>query len=88
MISCFAQIINGYVLGYKIPSYSLCMRTLAMLLPVFNGGGIIGVRIAIVAEMRAGIVFADILRHNTTTRLALTFIFMLRVCIISDNPTI
>ena len=64
------------------------MRTLAMLLPVFKRGGIIGVRIAIVAEMRAGIVFADILRHNAAACLALTFIFMLRVNIISDYPTI
>ena len=31
------------------------MRTLTMPLPIFKRGGIVGVRIAIVAEMRAGI---------------------------------
>ncbi len=54
--------------------------------PIFKRGGIVGVRVAIVTKMRAGVVFADILRHNTTACLALTFIFMLRVNIISDNP--
>lgn len=56
--------------------------------PILKRRSIVGVRIAVMTEMRAGVVFTDILRHNTTACLALTFIFVLHMNIISDNPAI
>ena len=41
--------------GKSLPRYRLRMRTLTMPFPIFKRGGIVGVRIAIVAEMWTGI---------------------------------
>ena len=55
------------------------MRTLAMALPVGYGDRIAGVRVAVVAEMRTGIVLADVFRHDAAAGLTLSLVPMPRV---------
>ena len=43
------------------PRYRLAMRTGAMPLPVLHRCGVVGVGVAVVAEVRAGVVLADVL---------------------------
>ena len=59
-----------------------------MLLPIRNCRRIVCVGVAVVAEVRAGVVLADVLRHDATTGEALAFVFQFCVNIVGDNPAI
>ena len=56
-------------------SYRLCMRALAMPPPVLHHRGVVGVGVAVVAEVRAGVVLADVLGHDASTGEALAGVF-------------
>ena len=51
------------------------MRTGAMPLPVLHRRGAVGVGIAVVAEVRAGVVLADVLGHDAAADEALAGVF-------------
>ena len=50
------------------------MRTGAVPLPVRHCCGVVGVGVAVVAEVRAGVVLADVLRHDAAAGEALTLV--------------
>ena len=60
------------------------MRACKMLLPIGQGRGVIGVRVAVMAEMRAGVVFADVLRHDAAAGGTLAFV----LAVIARLPTV
>ena len=44
--------------------YRLCMRAFTVPPPVLHRRGVVGVGVAVVAEVRAGVVLADVLGHD------------------------
>ena len=52
------------------------MWALAVPLPVLQRGDVVGVGVAVVAEVGAGIVFADVLGHYAAAGEALTRVFL------------
>ena len=54
------------------------MREFTMPPPVFHRCGVVGVGVAVVAEMRAGVVLADVLGHDAAAGEALTRVFLVR----------
>ena len=51
------------------------MGAFAMMLPVRHGRCVVCVGIAVVAKVRAGVVFTDVFRHDAPTGLALPGVF-------------
>ena len=47
--------------------------------PVLHRRGVVGVGVAVVAEVRAGVVLADVLGHDAAAGEALALVFQLRV---------
>ena len=60
------------------PRNSLRIQTYTMPLPVSFGCGVVGVGVAVVAEVRAGVVLADVLGHNAAAGETLAGIFLVR----------
>lgn len=55
------------------------MQAIAVPLPVLHRRNVVGVGVAVVAEVRAGVVLADVLRHDAAAGETLAFVFQLRV---------
>ena len=53
------------------------MRACAMPLPVLQRGGVVGVGVAVVTEVRAGVVLADVLGHDAAAGEALAGVFLM-----------
>ena len=52
------------------------MRASTMPIPVLHRRGVVGVGVAVVAEVRAGVVLADVLGHDAAAGKALAGIFL------------
>ena len=63
-VSRLAPIIHNHSLAW----------VLTMPLPVFHRCGVVGVGVAVVAEVRAGVVLADVLGHDAAAGEALAFV--------------
>lgn len=55
------------------------MRAGTMPIPVLHRCGVVGIGVAVVAEVRACVVLADVFRHNATTSLALSAVLVILV---------
>ena len=62
----------------------LSIRTGEMLLPIGQGRSVVGVSIAVMAKVRAGVVLADVLGHDAAAGGTLAFV----LAIIAGLPTV
>ena len=62
-----------------IPRYRLGVRASTVALPVGQRCGVVGVGVAVVAEVRTGVVLADVLGHDAAAGKTLALVLQLRI---------
>ena len=80
----FTETCGSTVNRSLFPCYRLDIRTGEMAFPIGQGRGVVGVGVAVMAQVRAGVVLADVFRHDAAAGSTLALV----LAVIAEFPMV